>query len=143
MYRKPQKMVAEFFGTFALIFMGVGSICADRFIIAGGSPGGLGLLGIAAGHGVAIAVMVTAVGHISGGHFNPAITAGFWVTRRLGTMKALFYWIAHLLGALAAAFLLVTVIPESVWRPVALGTPDLVPITDFTRMHAMILEAVL
>ena len=46
MYNRPQKLVAEFVGTFALIFMGVGSICADQFIKASGNPSGLGLLGM-------------------------------------------------------------------------------------------------
>jgi len=140
LYSLSQKLFIEFTGTFTLVFAGAGSICADQSLRANGQTN-VGLLPIALATGLAMGVMVSAVGHISGGHFNPAITAGFWVTRRLGTMKALFYWIAQLLGALAAAFLLVTVIPESVWRPVALGTPDLVPITDFTRMHAMIIEA--
>ena len=142
MYSLGQKLFVEFTGSFTLVLAGAGCICADQYLRANGQSN-VGLLAIALASGLATGGMVSAVGHISGGHFNPAITAGFWVTRRLGTMKALFYWIAHLLGALAAAFLLVTVIPESVWRPVALGTPDLIPITDFTRMHAMILEAVL
>jgi MIP family channel proteins len=141
-YSLGQKLFVEFTGTFTLVLAGAGCICADQYFRAN-SQTNVGLLGIASASGLAMGVMVSAVGHVSGGHFNPAITVGFWVTRRLGTMKALFYWIAQLLGALAAAFLLITVIPESVWRPVALGTPDLVPITDFTRMHAMILEAVL
>jgi MIP family channel proteins len=141
-YSLGQKLFIEFTGTFTLVLAGAGCICADQYYRANGQTN-VGLLAIALASGLAMGIMVSAVGHISGGHFNPAITAGFWVTRRLGTMKALFYWIAQLLGALAAAFLLITVIPESVWRPVALGTPDLVPITDFTRMHAMILEAVL
>ena len=142
MYSLGQKLFVEFTGTFTLVLAGAGCICADQYLRANGQSN-VGLLAIASASGLAMGVMVSTVGHISGGHFNPAITAGFWVTRRLGTMKALFYWIAQLLGALAAAFLLISVIPESVWRPVALGTPDLVPITDFTRMHAMILEAVL
>ena len=141
MYSLGQKLFVEFIGTFTLVFAGVGSICADQYLRANGQTN-VGLLAIALANGLAMGVMVSAIAHISGGHFNPAITIGFWVTRRLGTMKALFYCIAQLLGALAAAFLLVTVIPESVWRPVALGTPDLVPI-DFTRMHAMMLEALL
>jgi len=141
-YSLGQKLFVEFTGTFTLVLAGAGCICADQYLRANGQSN-VGLLAIASASGLAMGVMVSAVGHVSGGHFNPAITAGFWVTRRLGTMKALFYWIAQLLGALAGAFLLITVIPESVWRPVALGTPDLVPITDFTRMHAMILEAVL
>jgi MIP family channel proteins len=141
MYSKPQKMVAEFFGTFALIFMGVGSICIDKFIVAGGNPGGLGLLGIAVAHGLAIAIMVTAVGHISGGHLNPAVTIGFWVTRRIGWLEAVLYWISQLAGATAAAFLLTKLVPEDTWRAVGLGTPDLA--RDLTRLSGMGIEAVL
>ena len=62
------------------------------------STGGIGLLGIALAHGFAIAIMVSALGHISGGHFNPAITIGFWVTKRLNTLDALAYWGAQLAG---------------------------------------------
>ena len=136
----PQKLVAEFIGTFTLIFIGAGSICADQMMRTGGGPG-LGLLGIALAHGLAIGIMVTAVGHISGGHLNPAVTIGFWVTKKLSTMHSLAYWVAQLLGGIAAAYLLAAILPETVWRPVALGTPDLA--ADFTRTQGMILEAVL
>lgn len=136
----PQKLVAEFIGTFTLIFIGAGSICADQMMRTGGGSG-LGLLGIALAHGLAIAIMATAVGHISGGHLNPAVTIGFWVTKKLSTMHSLAYWVAQLLGGIAAAYLLAAILPEAVWRPVALGTPDLA--TDFTRTQGIILEAVL
>src|SRR5580658_3781279 len=110
MYSRPQKLVAEFIGTFALIFFGVGSICADQFIHAStNGQSNLGLLGIAAAHGLAIALMVR-----SGGHFNPAITIGFWVTRRLSTCDAITYWIAQLAGGAAAAFLL-RLLPLDIW----------------------------
>ena len=139
MYNLTQKLVAEFVGTFTLIFVGVGSICADQYIHAT-SGGNLGLLGIATAHGLAIGIMVTAVGHISGGHLNPAVTIGFWVTKRISTFDALCYWISQLLGGSAAAYLIVAIVPDTVWRPVGLGTPDLT--ADFTRMHGMALEAV-
>ena len=74
-YNLPQKLVAEFIGTFTLVFIGAGSICADQYLTATGQSG-LGLLGIAVASGLAFGVMVTALGHISGGHFNPAITIG-------------------------------------------------------------------
>src|ERR1700730_11724543 len=107
MYSKPQKLVAEFVGTFALIFFGVGSICADQYLrTSSNGQIGLGLLGIALAHGLAIGIMVTSLGHISGGHFNPAITIGFWVTKRVNTVDTILYWAAQLAGATAAAFLL-------------------------------------
>jgi MIP family channel proteins len=137
MYSTAQKLTAEFLGTFALIFFGAGAICADQFLHGAGS---LGLFGIAAAHGLAIAIMVSALGHVSGGHFNPAITIGFWVTKRVSTVEVLLYWAAQLVGAIAAAFLLKAVVPEEVWRAVALGTPELV--RDFPRLSAMVLEAV-
>jgi len=139
MYSLPQKLVAEFIGTFTLIFIGAGSICADQYIQSAGKPG-IGLLAIAAAHGLAIAIMVSAVGHISGGHLNPAVTIGFWVSRRLGTFQTLAYWAAQLAGAAFAAFLLSVIIPIETWSRVYLGAPDLA--NDFTRMHGMALEAV-
>src|ERR1700676_4228653 len=137
MYTTFQKLFAEFLGTFAVVFFSVGAICADRFLQ---TSGGIGLLGIALASGLAMAIMVSALGHISGGHFNPAITIGFWVTKRIGTLEAFLYWAAQLLGGIAAAFLLKAIIPEEIWRAVALGTPELV--RDFSRLSAMVLEAV-
>lgn len=101
------------------------------------------MLGIAVAQGLAMGVMVTAVGHVSGGHFNPAITIGFWVTRRLSTLHSLSYWIAQLLGATAAAYLIKLTIPDTTWTAKALGsiTPDLGG--DFTRAHGIALEAIM
>jgi aquaporin Z len=136
-YSTSQKLIAEFLGTFALIFFGAGSICTDQYLRG---AGGLGLLGIALAHGLAIAVMVSALGHISGGHFNPAVTIGFWVTKRVTTIDTVLYWVAQLAGATAAAFLLKAVVPEETWRTVALGVPELA--RDFPRWAGMALEAV-
>jgi MIP family channel proteins len=138
MYTTSQKFVAEFLGTFALVFFGAGSICADRYLQASG--GSIGLLGIALAYGLAMAIMVSALGHISGGHFNPAVSIGFWVTKRIGTMEVFLYWAAQILGGIAAAFLLRALFPEETWRAVALGTPELV--RDFSRLSAMVLEGV-
>jgi MIP family channel proteins len=137
MYSIPQRLTAEFLGTFALVFFGEGTICADQFLHGAGSPG---LLGIAVAHGLAIAIMVSALGHISGGHFNPAITIGFWVTRRVSTLDVVLYWAAQLAGAIAAAYLLKALIPEDTWRAVALGTPEL--LRDLSRLSGMALEAI-
>ncbi len=138
MYNTAQKLIAEFIGTFALIFFGVGSICTDQYLHTSG--GGLGLLGIALAHGLAIAIMVSALSHISGGQFNPAVTIAFWVTKRQSTLDTVLYWIAQLAGAATAAFLLKAAIPEEIWRTVALGTPDLA--RDFPVWAGIALEAV-
>jgi MIP family channel proteins len=140
LYRLPQKLAAEFIGTFAIVFIAAGAICADQYVRAAGSPG-TGLLGLALAYGLAVGATVSAFSHISGAHLNPAVTIGCWVTKRLSTLHSISYAIAQLLGAAAGAYTLSAVLPESVWRPVSLGAPDLA--SDFTRMHGMALEAVL
>src|SRR5580693_9397405 len=141
MYSKPQKLVAEFVGTFALIFFGVGSICADQYIHAStNGQASLGLLGIALAHGLAIGIMVTSLGHISGGHFNPAVTIGFWVTRKLSTMDTLAFWVAQLAGAAVAAYIL-RLLPFDVWSAVQLGTPSLA--SGISRTNGMIFEGIM
>jgi len=142
MYSLPQKLAAEFIGTFAFVFIGAGAICADQYLASTGQSG-MGLLGVAIASGLAFGVMVTALGHISGGHLNPAVTIGFWVTRRLSTLHSISYWIAQLLGATAAAYLIKLTIPDTTWTAKALGsiTPDLGG--DFTRAHGITLEALM
>jgi MIP family channel proteins len=140
LYSLPQKLLAEFVGTFTLILIGEGAICADQYMRSAGQPG-MGLLAIAAAHGLAIGVMVTAVGHISGAHLNPAVTIGLWVTRRIGHLQAMAYWIAQLLGATAAAYLLTAIIPEAAWQSAHLGAPDLS--ADITRWPGILIEAAL
>ena len=137
MYNTSQKLTAEFLGAFALVFFGEGAVCALQFLH--GAPES-SLFPIALAHGLAIAIMVSALGHISGGHFNPAVTIGFWVTKRLNTLDVILYWAAQLAGAIAAAYLLKAVIPEDTWRAVALGTPELA--RDFPRWAGMALEGV-
>lgn len=140
MYSLPQKLLAEFIGTFTVVFAATGAICADQYLHAAGQANA-GTLSYALAYGFAAAAMFSCLAHVSGAHFNPAITIGLWVSKRLGTFHALFYCVAQLLGAACAAYLLSTIIPESAWRPVSLGSTDLAP--DFTRMHGMLLEALL
>jgi len=109
-----QRGVAEFVGTFTLVFVGAGSIIAT---------GGGNLTVIALAHGLAIGVMASAVGHISGGHFNPAVTFGFLVTRRIEIHLAAVYWFAQLVAAVLAAYLLTAVLPQGQVDAVNLGVP--------------------
>ena len=113
--------VAEFIGTFTLIFIGAGSIMAAAGIH---DPT---LIGIAVAHGLAIAVMVSAVGHISGGHFNPAVTFGMLVTRRIEPMLAVVYWLAQFGGAVIGALLLDWIFPTVAVDGTKLGAPLLNP----------------
>jgi MIP family channel proteins len=88
--------VAEFVGAFTLIFIGGGA-----GIISGGD-----IVAVALANGLAIGIMVSNLGHISGGHFNPAITLAFTLARRITTRLAGVYWFAQFLGAVLAALLL-------------------------------------
>jgi aquaporin TIP len=105
--------VAEFVGTFALIFIGVGSTIYGNIV------------GVAFAFGLVIAVMASAVGYISGGHFNPAVTLGFLVTRRMAASLAVVYWVVQLLGATLAALLLKWVLPGSAVDGIHNGAPSL------------------
>src|SRR5437879_8554731 len=104
------------------MFFGAGSICTDQYLHG---AGGLGLLGIALAHGLAIAVMVSALGHISGGHFNPAVTFAFALTKRIALPLAGVYVVAQLAGASLAALLLNWIYSAAVRGPAHLGAPAL------------------
>src|SRR5438093_7560931 len=124
---------AEFVGACTLVFAGAGSVLTMAKALGPAltsAPavdvyGGLTLVSVAFAHGLAIAVMVSAVGHISGGHFNPAVTLGFLVTRRLAPSLAVVYWSVQLLGATAAALLLRWFYSASVRGTTSLGSPAL------------------
>ena len=142
-----QRLTAEVVGTFTLIFIGAGSIIAGEALGlatgAIGQPGvlGAGLVTVALAHGLAIGVMVSAVGHISGGHFNPAVTVAAWVTRRIGTGATLAYIAAQLAGGTLGALALRVLTPGPAWAPVSLGTPLVNP--SLADWQAIAIEAVL
>ncbi|MGB6821783.1 MAG: aquaporin [Candidatus Acidiferrales bacterium] len=140
MYRIWQKLLAEFIGTFFLVFFSVGAICIDASLRSSGA-GSVGLIGIALVRGLTFAILICALVHISGAHFNPAITIGCWVTRKLGSISALFYCVAQILGAIAAARIVAQFVPEQVWRSVLMGTPDLA--AGFSRTQGILLEGLL
>ena len=110
--------IAEFIGAFTLVFIGAGAIMV----------GSGGLVGVAFANGLAIALMVTAFGHISGGHFNPAVTLGFLVTRRITGGLAGVYWVMQFAGAVVASLLLWWIFPAAaIAAPARLGAPQLHP----------------
>jgi aquaporin TIP len=110
-----RRSVAEFVGAFALTFVGAGAIMAS-----GGD-----LLAVAGAHGLILAIMVTALGHISGAHFNPAVTFGFLVTRKIAPVLAGAYWLSQFVGATIAALLLKWIFPTDVVDGAKLGAPVL------------------
>lgn len=93
-------LVAEAIGTFALVFAGAGAVMVDAKTHA------LGHVGVAITFGLVIMAMIYAVGHVSGAHFNAAVTFAFALTRHFPWRRALGYWIAQFIGAIAAAALL-------------------------------------
>jgi aquaporin NIP len=95
-----RRAVAEAIGTFALVFAGCGAIMVDA------TTGALGHVGVAISFGLVIMVMIYALGHISGAHFNPGVTFAFAVSRHFPWPRVGVYWGAQLLGALAAALVL-------------------------------------
>ena len=97
-----RSLLAEAIGTFALVFAGCGAIMVDAKTHA------LGHVGVAICFGLVIMVMIYAVGHISGAHFNPAVTLAFATSRHFPALRVPAYWAAQLAGALAAALVLRT-----------------------------------
>jgi len=116
-------LIAEAVGTFLFFFVGAGSIMLDDYLTASGGSGP-NLLGVALAHGLALAVLVSALGAVSGGHFNPAVTLAVWIMGRIAPMKAALYVVAQLVGALGAGLALKAVFADT-WQASAIGTPAL------------------
>jgi aquaporin Z len=124
--------VAEFIGTFALIFFGAGAIIMT---------GGQNLVAIALAHGLAIALMFTIMAHLSGGVFNPAIQIALWVTGKMPTGRSAVYIVAELLGGVAAAFFLKYIGPTASFNAVNGGIPAVAD--GFAVGKAVVLEAMM
>ena len=110
--------VAEFVATFALIFVGAGAV-----ILA--ADGQLDLVGVALAHGLVLAIMVSVIGHISGGHINPAVTIALWSAGKIATARGAVYIVAQLLGAVVGALLLRYAVGAELFDAGGGGTPAL------------------
>src|SRR5215213_9603317 len=99
-------VIAEFVGPFALVIAGVGAIISTQNLADGGN-----LVAVSLAHGLAIGLMVAALGHVSGGHFNPAVTVSMLATGEIALTRAMSYIIAQVLGATAGAGVLTLVFP--------------------------------
>lgn len=131
-------IVAELVGTFLFVFVGAGSIVTASFIHAS-TP--LTVLIAAFGNGLGLALAITTVGHVSGGHLNPAVTIALWVSQRIASLLALFYIVAQLVGGILAGLALKAIYSQGIWAPVHLGGANLAPQVSFGT--GVLIEAIL
>jgi len=129
-------LLAEFLGTFALVFIGGGAVVVDA-----AKGGALGLTGIALAHAGVLAVMASAAMSISGAHFNPAITFAVWMTDRIGTGRAGLYVVTQLAAGILAALAVKGLAPAMAGDVTSYGVPRIAG--DITLTSAILIEAVL
>ncbi len=131
--------LAEFLGTFTLVFIGAGAGALA-------SPSGTGVVGVALAHGLALIVIIYTWGSISGAHFNPAVTLGVALTGRMTSLTVVVYWICQFLGGVAAACLLYYLIGATGGLGETIGslTPNVAtPGPNASAMKTIVVEAVL
>lgn len=116
--KESKKLVAEALGTFIFFTIGAGAIVSDAVFRTG-----IGLVGVALAHGVALALVVSAFGRISGAHVNPAVTVGLWIGKKIDAMLAAKYIVAQLVGGTAAGLVLGWIFPDGA-ALAKLGTPQ-------------------
>jgi MIP family channel proteins len=126
--------LAEFVGTFALVFVGGAAIMMTEY------TGDAGLLQVALAHGLILALMVSATMNVSGGHLNPALTTALLVVRRITPTVAGVHILAQLIGALAAAWALKMTMPTAVFVATQGGGQSIA--LDVTMTQAIVLEAI-
>jgi MIP family channel proteins len=134
-----EQLVAEVIGTFALVFIGAGAVV----VLTPQLGGGTAILGVALAHALVLAVMVSNLGHISGAHFNPAVTIGVWVAGKIETARAGLYVVAQLVGAALGAGLLRLVLHEDLWRDTSLGLTQINRALQVTDLQAVLIEGIL
>jgi aquaporin TIP len=130
------KYISEFIGTFTLIFVGVGAGVANHM-----TNGAVGITGIALAHGLALAVMISAVAAVSGGHLNPAVTCGALAAGKIKPGIALGYWVSQFAGGVAGAAVLKLAAPADALAATNFGLPG--PGSGVTTGQALIMEIVL
>lgn len=129
-------LTAEFIGTFGLVFIGGGSMVVNE-----ARSGALGLTGVALAHAIVLAVMVTAFMRISGGHLNPAVTLGIWLTNKIDAKSAGFYVATQLAAGVVAALLVKALLPSVAGEVTGYGVPRIAG--DVDLIQAILIEAVL
>lgn len=131
-----RQALAEAIGTFFLCFTGVAAICTDTQM----APNGPGLVGIGLAHGLALAVAISALGKVSGGHFNPAVSATMVATRQMTPVAGAFYVVSQLVGATLAGFAAKAGFAADVYAKAGGGVP--VPGPGVSMGAAIFLEVI-
>jgi aquaporin Z len=121
--------IAEFIGPFALTLAGVSAIAVSGDVVA-----------VALAHGLAIGLMIAAMGHISGGHYNPAVSFSMLITQRITPIRFGVYVVAQLLGAVVAAFVVKATLPAELTDAVDFGVPAVSP--ALTIGQAFVIEVI-
>jgi MIP family channel proteins len=129
-------LTAEFIGTFGLVFIGGGSVVVNE-----ARSGALGLPGVALAHAIVLAVMVTTFMRISGGHLNPAVTLGIWLTNKIDAKSAGLYVVAQLAAGVVAALLVKALLPSVAGQVTGYGVPRIAG--DVDLIQAILIEALL
>jgi MIP family channel proteins len=132
----PRRALAEAIGTFLFCFVGAAAICVDHMQ----GDRGFGLLGIALAHGLTMSVAISALGKVSGGHFNPAVSITVAAARLMPLSACLVYVFSQLVGATLAGFAVRYGFPQGVYVEVYGGVP--VPSKDFSVPVLIFLEAI-
>jgi glycerol uptake facilitator-like aquaporin len=147
-YNRAQQLLAEFAGTFAVVFIGAGAVAAGAYLRSHSTAATTitflsdrfsGPLTSSIAYGAAYAAAVALLGHISSGNFNPAVSIAHWVTHRAGTVATLLYFAAQMAGATVAAYALRAIVPASATSAAMVGPPVLA--SDLTRGPALLIEA--
>ncbi|MFN4019730.1 MAG: aquaporin Z [Erythrobacter sp.] len=137
-----KKLAAEFFGTFVLVFGGCGSA-----VLAAGFPElGIGFAGVSLAFGLSVLTMAYAVGGISGGHFNPAVSLGLAIAGRFGWAELVPYWAAQVLGSFCAAgvlFVIASGAPDFAAGGFASNGYDTLSPGGYSMLAALVTEVVL
>ncbi len=129
-------LVAEFLGTFALVFIGGGAVVVDN-----AKGGELGILGIALAHALVLAIMVTATMNISGGHLNPAVTLGLWLAQKIDAKLGSFYVATQVLAGVLAAVSVKLLLPTMAGEVTSYGVPRISGMVSDPQ--AILIEALL
>jgi glycerol uptake facilitator protein len=136
-----RRYLAEFIGTFIVVFVAAGAIVADIFLTRTRLADSFGPLGIAAAYGLAVAIAMLAVMPISGAHLNPVISISAYVARRLSLSETAGYVLAQVAGGVVAAFVLRAIMPKSAFDFASGGVPGLA--TGVSVLQATAVEVVL